>query len=398
MADREHIVIVAKGGMGWLGGRQYTLSLLIALIDHRRAGGGDYDLSVVVNPSDETLSTYAPLAPELRHCVEITDAQEDWTLAARLRWRLKRSLGGWVNPRLEEALLRLGATFAYPVSARQVPSADWFPDFQHHHFPDGASPEEIRQRQLEIANIVARAERIVLSSACAERDCHNLFPASTRRTAVLRFRTASDPTWIAARPEDVVAKYHLPARFALVSNWLAPTKNHRLILEALARIPEPARRHVRVVFTGDIYDRRNPGFYNGFLSAIHELGVSDNVSHLGAIPKSDQIQLLRAAEVYLQPSRSEGWNTGVEEARMLGKPLLISDIAVHREQAPPLAAYFSPDDAAALADLLAARFDAPPSPAGDEAAALTAYEGLRTQFAEAFLSIARSPKAAEVAA
>lgn len=397
MPDLGHVVIAAKGGWGWLGGRQYTLNLLRALIDHRRERGEAFDLSVVVNPSEETLETYAPLRGELRACVATTEVLADWTLANRVRWRLKRSVSGWVNPRLEEALLRLGADFAYPVSARQSPSADWISDFQYDRFPDGASAAEIAQRRLEFSNIAARAQMIVLSSADAEADCHRLFPSSVGRTAVLRFRAALAPEWLAPDPTATVAKYHLPARFALVSNWLLPTKNHRLVLAALARLSPAARRGVHVVFTGDINDPRNPGFYNQFLSELHTLGVAGQISHLGAIPKADQVQLLRAAEVYLNPSLSEGWNTGVEEARLLGKRQLLSDIAVHREQAPPHAAFFDPHDPDALAAALAEAFGAPRPPAGDEAAALADYADLRRRFAEDFLAIARGAQTSAAA-
>ena len=54
---------------------------------------------------------------------------------------------------------------------------------------------------------------------------------------------------------------------------------------------------------------------------------------LGKVPRVDQLQLLRRAAFVVQPSSCEGWNTGVEEARALGKRVLLSDLQVHREQA-----------------------------------------------------------------
>jgi len=52
----------------------------------------------------------------------------------------------------------------------------------------------------------------------------------------------------------------------------------------------------------------------------------------------------------------------VEEAKSLGKAVILSDIEVHREQAPPGSVYFGPDDAQALAarmqEVHAARGDA----------------------------------------
>jgi glycosyltransferase involved in cell wall biosynthesis len=251
------------------------------------------------------------------------------------------------------------------------------------------SAVEIAARQAEFSRIANNAQRVVLSSFDAQRDCLTVFPQTHDRTAVLQFRTFADPHWLECDPGAVRRRYHLPERFALISNWLLPTKNHRLVLEALSRLSPTARRKVHVVCTGDIYDYRNPGFYNDFLSAIHRLGVAPNLSVLGVIPKVEQIQLLRGATAYLQPSLFEGWNTGVEEARMLGKPILLSDIGVHREQAPPGAVFFDPTDPVALALKLEAVFDTPLPGEGAERAALSDYAHLQARFGAEFVSISR---------
>jgi glycosyltransferase involved in cell wall biosynthesis len=54
----------------------------------------------------------------------------------------------------------------------------------------------------------------------------------------------------------------------------------------------------------------------------------------------------------VNPSLSEGWSTNVEEARALGVPMVLSDIAVHREQAAGCAVFFDPDSAGSAADAL----------------------------------------------
>jgi hypothetical protein len=61
----------------------------------------------------------------------------------------------------------------------------------------------------------------------------------------------------------------------------------------------------------------------------------------------------------------------VEDARVLGRPTLLSDIAVHREQNPPGARYFPPTSAEGLADLLAEawkEWPAGPDDAGEDVA------------------------------
>ena len=58
---------------------------------------------------------------------------------------------------------------------------------------------------------------------------------------------------------------------------------------------------------------------------------------------------MRGAVAIVNPSLSEGWSTNVEEARALGVPMVLSDIAVHREQAGDRAVFFDADSAIAAA-------------------------------------------------
>jgi glycosyltransferase involved in cell wall biosynthesis len=388
MPEKSHIVLLAKGGSYWQGGRQYTLNLANALVRVRKKSE-EFAISVLVNGTEE-LTQFNALKPYLHICADLADIQQPYTFTNKIRWRFKRTVLGWRIPRLEEALFRLGASFAYPLRSMVIPSADWIPDFQYRHFPEGSNQIEIEGRKREFASIVNEARRVVLSSACSEQDCHNLFPLSISKTIVLRFRAFIDGELLAEDPRSTVGRYNLPERYVMISNQLGPTKNHSVVLEALKAIHATERANIHVVCTGDIYDYRNPGFYNAFLAGIHEAGARNCVSVLGLIPKHDQIQLLRAAAAYLQPSLFEGWNTGVEEAHMLGKPILLSDIPVHREQDPPHAVYFPPHNPAELAHCLREVF-ASRSQVHDpqrEQQAVASYSILQTQFAHQFLKMA----------
>ena len=51
------------------------------------------------------------------------------------------------------------------------------------------------------------------------------------------------------------------------------------------------------------------------------------------IPKNDVSKLIYKSKAVINPSLFEGWNTSVEEAQNTKKKIILSDIAVHREQA-----------------------------------------------------------------
>jgi glycosyltransferase involved in cell wall biosynthesis len=84
--------------------------------------------------------------------------------------------------------------------------------------------------------------------------------------------------------------------------------------------------------------------------------VESNYRVLGVIPRQDMMVLLAHSGGVLNPSRFEGWSTTVEEAKALGKALMLSDIAVHREQVAGRrdAQLYGTEEPAVLADMLAA--------------------------------------------
>ena len=106
-------------------------------------------------------------------------------------------------------------------------------------------------------------------------------------------------------------------------------------------------RHV--VCTGWQGDYRDPGYFDRQQDWIRRHRLERRIRILGLLSRADQVQLIRRAAAVLQPSLFEGWSLLVEDARALGKRIYLSDIPVHREQAPSNASFFP----AGRADLLA---------------------------------------------
>ena len=82
---------------------------------------------------------------------------------------------------------------------------------------------------------------------------------------------------------------------------------------------------------------------------------------LGKVPRSDLLALLQTATAVVQPSRFEGWNTTLQDAKAVGCPVIVSDLAVHREQCPNALGYFPVDEPAILADLIATHWPSLPA-------------------------------------
>lgn len=231
----------------------------------------------------------------------------------------------------------------------RLPTLAWIPDFQHRRVPElfPASEWEVRDRfyreQCEYAT------RIIVSSHAAQKDLAEFCPAALAKSRVLQF--VADAPAAAALPsrESLAAKYGIAGPYFFLPNQFWAHKNHAVVIEALA-ILKARGISLPVVATGNTHDHRQPDHFPRLMARVKECGVDREFRCLGLIPYGDLMGLMWHSVAVLNPSKFEGWSTSVEEAKSLGKPVVLSDIAVHREQAPPGGAYFAPDDAHALAE------------------------------------------------
>jgi glycosyltransferase involved in cell wall biosynthesis len=84
--------------------------------------------------------------------------------------------------------------------------------------------------------------------------------------------------------------------------------------------------------------------------------LTEQVKFLGVVPRADQRAILGCCAAVVQPSLFEGWSTVVEDAKAVGRPIFLSDIAVHREQLADEESLFPPLSADALAQSIARRW------------------------------------------
>ena len=232
-----------------------------------------------------------------------------------------------------------------------VPAICWIGDFQHRQLPQFFSRSERMYRDRDFKMQCHHATRILLSSHDAQRMLAEFEPSCIEKSRVLQFvaqpHVGGEPTELPLLREryDFVGPYfHVPNQF-----WAH--KNHGLILDALAILKGRGER-VLVLSTGATEDYRQPRYFDQLMARADALGVLDDFRTLGVIPYNDLVGLMVNSVALINPSRAEGWSTSVEEAKSLGKRILLSDLPVHREQSPADAVYLDPDDAPALADAM----------------------------------------------
>lgn len=185
--------------------------------------------------------------------------------------------------------------------------------------------EAYHRRNVDIADLVA------VSSEWARAQFDEFYPERKGSARVLHFCSVPTKEWWLKEPGTVAAAYGLPERFLLFSNQFTHHKNHETVFEAV-RILKSRGVDVTVVCTGSTWGFRGDDYHKTLMEFRARHGLEGHIRVLGMIPREAQVALLRRAIAVLQPSHVEGWATAVEDARTLGKTLLVSSIPVHREQ------------------------------------------------------------------
>jgi glycosyltransferase involved in cell wall biosynthesis len=232
----------------------------------------------------------------------------------------------------------------------------WIPDFQYLHLPElfpqlDPTTETARNRE-----IIAQSDMNVLSSYCALEDFKQVSPPECiGKTAVLQF--VSQPR-NAARTQDisrqaVETKFGFSGKFFFLPNQFWAHKNHMVVGRAVKLLKDRGV-NVLVLCTGNLIDFRykDTPYVDRIKEYVATNGLEQNIRILGLIDYDEVLFLMRNSIAVLNPSKFEGWSSSVEEAKSVGKKIILSRINVHVEQVPARGEYFDPDDADTLAAIM----------------------------------------------
>jgi glycosyltransferase involved in cell wall biosynthesis len=232
------------------------------------------------------------------------------------------------------------------------PAVAWIPDFQHrllrHLFPFGA----FWKRELGFRAQINANRTIMLSSEDSRRLCEQLYPQTRGRSAAVRFAVDAQPGISLEGARAVAEFYGLPQHFFFLPNQFWQHKNHGVVVAALEKLRREGRTDITVAASGNTRDPRNPTHFEDLMSRVRRSNLDTQFRVLGMIPREHLLSLMLASTAVINPSLFEGWSTTVEEAKSLGVPLILSDLEVHREQAPADATFFSRESPDSLAHVL----------------------------------------------
>jgi glycosyltransferase involved in cell wall biosynthesis len=347
------IALVALGGRGWIGGGLYIAHIFESLLIWRSHHPG-FSLRIIIICSDtEQLIKDFPIYSKADGFIQVINPSHLAKILDKGASLLSRLLPNFSIPSAQLLdFANKNVDFVYPFVSSLNPlagprSASWIPDFQHRFLPQYFSSAEILSRDANCARIARNSNDIVFSSKDSLMSFKEFYPRSQARLHVLSFCSIPSECLWDQHPDLTRRSYNLPPKFLLCSGQFWIHKNQSLVLRAIYELKKECR-DLFVVFTGHTYDYRCPGYFDEFLRDSHLLGVKDSIAILGMIPRTDLLQLMRSSVAVVQPSLFEGWSTVVEDARALGKKIILSDLAVHAEQRHPDSLFFAKTSAASL--------------------------------------------------
>ncbi len=232
---------------------------------------------------------------------------------------------------------------------------NWIPDFQHNRLPENFMQDEIDSRNSQFLGISNSQIPLILSSHDAENDFRNFYSKGKHNVYVMPF-VSNIVNYIRSisseEEKNILEKYKLVnEKFVLISNQFWKHKNHIVVLKAIKEIGINHKgSELHFVFTGYPKDYRNPEYYNSLMELLNDESIKNRTHFLGFIDRQEQIVLMKKSEFLIQPSLFEGWGTVVEDAKVLDKTIVLSDIPVHREQKSDKCIFFEAKNHVDLAE------------------------------------------------
>jgi glycosyltransferase involved in cell wall biosynthesis len=242
----------------------------------------------------------------------------------------------------------------FPVPG--IPATVGLHDAVPHEFP-GSLPS---QRARILWNL---KETLAVRSACS------LFTVSEASRSVLSRRLgiapqrlsvvgeAPDAAFSPRREADVVAAYRAVGvrrsdPLVVYAAGINPHKNIAALVRAFAALRTTDGSKPKLVIAGALEDDTYVSAAAALRREIRVCGAEDEIRLPGFVSDDVLAGLYSGAAAAVVPSLSEGFGLPAVEAAACGAPVLLSDLAAHRETLRGAALYFAPRDWRGLQRLL----------------------------------------------
>lgn len=196
------------------------------------------------------------------------------------------------------------------------------------------------------------ADRIIAVSECTKRDIVDVFKINPDKIDVI-YQGCDKVFKADMAPEtllEVKKKYNLPDRFLLNVGSIEERKNAMLIVKALPLL----KTQLPLVIVG-----KRTKYTAEVEKTAESLGVSNLLHIFDKVPFEDLAPFYHLAEVFIYPSRYEGFGIPIIEAINCGVPVVAATGSCLEEAGGPDCQYVDPDNEKALAQAIEMLLNAP---------------------------------------
>ncbi len=226
--------------------------------------------------------------------------------------------------------------------------------------------------RLLMREIGRRSDVIITDSHCSRTDViRHLRIATDREDRVLAIPVGVSPSFCPADKEALeqdsvetlkkkdaggslqigpIAEHRMCRRAVKTVLWVGrtdPYKNLTGLIEAFAKLRENTTFPVRLRIAGP-QDRRYPEAFQ----LAKSLGITNDIEWLGYVSDEQLVREYRQADVFVLPSRYEGFGLPVVEAMACGTPVICSNKGSLPEIAGDAAIQVQPDDIIGMAEAI----------------------------------------------
>lgn len=237
--------------------------------------------------------------------------------------------------------------FAGPV-AMTIPWVVTIYDLTFLRFPQLFNWANRTYLDFSVRRSVRKADRIIAISENTKRDLVAQYGAEAGKITVVYCGT--DPAFKTPTPEavqDLRVRRGLPDRMVLFVGTIEPRKNVAGLIRAFGRARRSAKLPHHLVLVGA------RGWKHADVdSAVEAEGLAGVVQFAGYVPQDELPLWYRAAELFVYPTRYEGFGLPPLEAMASGTPVVTTAVASIPEVVADAAILVSPNDEPALAEAI----------------------------------------------
>jgi len=224
-----------------------------------------------------------------------------------------------------------------------IKSFPWIPDFQYIHYPENFSLKNKFMKNLSNKICATHSSKIILSSHDVKNDYKKLSLKGFFKSRINSFVFDIPDKKKILSLNSLKKKYTIKSKFFYLPNQYWVHKNHLLVLKSLKKAVKN-NKSIIIVSTGYADDHRSLGYFQKINNYIERNNLKKNFEYLGLVPYEDVMSLMYHSVAILNPSKFEGWSSSVEQAKSMGKKIVLSNIIVHKEQNPKRGIYFNPNN------------------------------------------------------